>query len=430
MTASVATGAPRVLSLGSVRDAQAHLGERVELHGWVVAVRNARQVCFATLGDRSATVQLVCRDGVAAEVADLEPGSAVRVTGTVRETTNERFGPAEVHADVLHVVARAEPSAAAREHRDLELRSPERFLVLAVQSTLTGAVRAFLGTEGYVELHTPKLTAAGSESGAAVFELDFFDERAYLAQSPQFYMQLAMSAGLDRAYEVGPVFRAETGVTNRHAAEFTCIDVELAWIDGAEALMSLEERLLRRALRVVRDLHGDDIRRCFGVEVDVPVEPFPRLTYADACRRLGRVPDESVRLTYRDEQELCRRAGARDGGGFLFVTGYPARDRPFYTMRDGAATRSFDVLWRGIEISSGCQREHRYAQLSDQASAEVAGAAVERYLIGSYLPMFRHGCPPHGGFGIGLERLTMALLGLPSIGDACFAFRGPGRLRP
>jgi aspartyl/asparaginyl-tRNA synthetase len=424
------TASPTLIAAPAfLADAKDHVDEHVELRGWVEGVRPARNVAFLTLRDRTGTLQVVCRADLLGEASRLPRESAIRATGVVRENTRAGFGSLELHADGLEVLALAgdpEPTG-----RDVELRSPDAFLVFAVQSTLTATIRSRLHAEGFVELHTPKLTAAGSESGAAVFELRYFDEPAYLAQSPQFYMQLAMAAGFDRAYEVGPVFRAETGLTNRHAAEFTCLDVELAWVDGLEALMSLEEDLLREALAAVRDAHGDDIRTRFGVTVDVPEETITRVTHAEALELLGHGRDGPARLSYRDEQALCRRAREDNGHGFVFVTDYPTGERPFYTMGDGATTRSFDLLWRGLEITSGCQREHRHARLAAQAAAGgLSSDALARYLDACYLPMFRRGCPPHGGFGIGLERLTMALLGRPSLHDTSLVFRGPGRLRP
>jgi aspartyl-tRNA synthetase len=302
--------------------------------------------------------------------------------------------------------------------------------VFDVQTTLEAAVRGFLLRAGFVEIHTPKITAGGSESGATVFELPYFGERACLAQSPQFYMQMAMAAGFDRVFEVGPVFRAEGGVTNRHATEFTCIDVELSWIDSHEELMTLEEDLLRHALTAVRDTHGAEIERCFGVPVEVPEAPVPRLPLSLA-RELSGDASDNGRLSHRAEQILSKHAREQSGHSWVFITDYPGEDRPFYTMREGAGSRSFDLLWRGVEITSGCQREHRYHLLRAQVTEPgLASDSLSGYLEAYYFEMFRTGCPPHGGFGIGLNRLLMSLLGHSSIRDTSFVFRGPGRFVP
>jgi aspartyl/asparaginyl-tRNA synthetase len=422
-------------------DLPKRVGDRVVIHGWIGARRRSRQVAFLSLRDRSATVQVVCREPAGIDGVGIE--SAVRVAGTVRSCTAARYGEVEIEADTVEVVAAATGAVPSLDGADAERRSDLRHLDLRhrgggllfeVQTTLTGGLRDLLVARGYVELHTPKITAGGSESGATVFEVDYFGETACLAQSPQFALQLAMAAGLDRAFEVGPAFRAEAAATNRHATEFTSFDVELSWIDSPGELMDLEEDLLRHALGVVRDVHGAEIEEVFGVPVEVPEAPIPRLALADAADLVG---GRGGRLTHQAEQALCREARRRSGHSLVFVTGYPAADRPFYTHRgegdpgaDGA-TRSFDLLWGGMEVSSGCQREHRADRLRDQAGAAGIGTdAMARYLERHWLPMFDHGCPPHGGFGLGLDRLLMATCGLGSIREASFLFRGPQRFTP
>jgi aspartyl/asparaginyl-tRNA synthetase len=228
---------------------------------------------------------------------------------------------------------------------------------------------------------------------------------------------------------VGPAFRAESTVTNRHATEFTALDVEASWIESPDELMDLEEDLLRHALGVSRDVHGDEVEDVFGVPVEVPEAPIPRLAAdagSPALRRSG------GRLTHQAEQALCKQARATSGHSFVFITGYPAGDRPFYTMQDADhRTRSFDLLWGGMEVSSGCQREHRHDRLRAQATAAgLESEAMTRFLDACWFPMFRHGCPPHGCFGLGLDRLLMAATGSAGIRDASFVPRLPGRLTP
>jgi aspartyl-tRNA synthetase len=257
-----------------------------------------------------------------------------------------------------------------------------------------------------------------------VFPVDHFGTPACLAQSPQLALQVAMAGGLDRVFEVGPVFRAEPCTTNRHASEFTSFDVELSWIESEHDLMDLAEEILVSALTAVRDRHGAEIAERFGVPVEVPEGGIPRLTLDEG---------QTGRLTHQAEQALCKHARRRSGHSLVFITGYPAPDRPFYTHRgDGAgATRSFDLLWGGMEVSSGCQREHREDRLRRQATeAGMEEETMARYLDRFWLPMFGHGCPPHGGFGFGVDRLVMAACGLGSIRDASFLYRGPGRCTP
>jgi aspartyl/asparaginyl-tRNA synthetase len=428
-----------------VCDLSQHLGQRVVLHGWVDGLRRARTLRFLTIRDRSGTVQAVHRGPAGTEEIDaLTRESAVRVTGTVRKPAEPRFGAVEIEVEALDVLAAAEAlpqggraeEAARGAHRHLDLRRPERSLLYEVQTTLEAALRQFALDRAFVEIHSPKITAGGSESGATVFEVPYFGETACLVQSPQFYMQMAMAAGFDRVFEIGPVFRNEPGVTPRHATEFTIAHFELSWIDSHEDLMAFEEQLLRHALTVVEAVHGASIERHFGVAVEVPPASIPRIPLSDAGSLLS---DGGSRLLHRAEQALSKQAQERYGHSFVFLTGYPADARPFYTMREPAprdaalpeTSRSFDLLWRGLELTSGGQRESRHDVLRAQMlEAGLEPEVLELYLEPYFLELFRHGCPPHGGFGIGLNRLMMALLGQPSIRETSFVFRGPGVFRP
>jgi aspartyl/asparaginyl-tRNA synthetase len=420
-------------------DLPGRVGDRVVTHGWIDGIRRSRAVTFVSLRDRSASVQVVCRPPVS--LAGAPAGSAVRVTGQVRPCAAARYGPVEIEAEVIDVVAPATAAVPSLDGagierradlRHLELRSRSGALRYEVQTTLVTALRDELLARSFLELHTPRISAGGSESGAATFALDHLGTPACLAQSPQFALQLAMAAGLDRVFEVGPVFRAEACTTNRHASEFTSVDVELSWIGSEHELMDLEEALLRAALGAVRDRHGREVEQVFGVPVEVPETDIPRLDLARVAAVLGDDRAVTGRLTHRDEQALCKHARRLSGHSLVFVTGYPERERPFYTHHDGAGgTRSFDLLWGGMEVSSGCQREHREDRLRAQAAAAGLGSdALARFLDRHWLPMFGHGCPPHGGFGLGLDRLLMAVCGLGSIREASFLYRGPGRSTP
>jgi aspartyl/asparaginyl-tRNA synthetase len=278
-------------------------------------------------------------------------------------------------------------------------------------------------------MHTPKLMGTASESGAEVFEVGYFGRPAYLAQSPQFYKQTAIAAGIDRVFEVGPVFRAEPSFTARHAAEFTGVDVELAWIDGVEDVMDFEERMLAHVLAEVAAAHGDAIKEHFGVDVVVPEVPFPRIAMAEALRITGQADSGRDDLDHAGERALAAWVRERAGHEFAFVTDFPASARPFYHLRPAGRpdlTASSDLLWKGLEITTGAQREHRYDVLVAQAAEQGLSPEPMR----DYLNCFRYGCPPHGGFGLGLGRLLMTLLGLDSLRDAVFLFRGPNRLTP
>ena len=434
------------------------VGETVTIAGWAQTLRLQRAMQFIIVRDHTGTVQVTHkRDGSALDsVLDgLTAESAVRVTGRVLANPVVSLGGLEVIPEAVTVESLAQAPLPIDARTGLEGRLDWRYLdlrrraaarlVFEVQTTVERAMREFAFAEGCTELHTPKLMGTASESGAEVFELGYFGRPAYLAQSPQFYKQMAIAGGIDRVFEVGPVFRAEPSFTSRHSTEFTGVDVELAWIDSVEDVMSFEERMLAHVLSAVAAAHGAAIQEHFKTEVTVPRLPFPRLTLADALALAGTavpatgLPNTGLPATGADsgrddldpagERAVSARVLAETGHEFAFVTEYPASVRPFYHLRpDGKPhlTASFDLLWKGLEVTTGAQREHRYDVLLAQAASKGLSPDPMRW----YLDCFRYGCPPHGGFGLGLGRLLMALLGLDSIRDAAFLFRGPNRLTP
>jgi aspartyl/asparaginyl-tRNA synthetase len=431
---------PRTL----VADLHRHVGETVSIAGWAQTLRLQRAVQFVIVRDHTGAVQVTHRrDGSPLEerLDGLSVESAVRVTGRVVANPVVTLGGIELIPDEVTVESRAEAPLPIDGNTGPEGRLDWRFLdvrrrpaarlAFAVQTTVEQAMRAFAYAHGCTEMHTPKLMGTASESGAEVFEVGYFGRKAYLAQSPQFYKQAAIAAGIDRVFEVGPVFRAEPSFTSRHATEFTGVDVELAWIDGVEDVMDFEERMLAHVLAEVAAVHGAAIKEHFGVDVVVPEVPFPRLSMAEALRIAGAGPGDAPRddLDPAGERAVAAWVRERTGHEFAFVTGYPASVRPFYHLRPSgqpSLTASFDLLWKGLEITTGSQREHRYDVLVAQAAEKGLSPEPMR----DYLNNFRYGCPPHGGFGLGLGRLLMTLLGLDSIRDATFLFRGPNRLTP
>jgi aspartyl-tRNA synthetase len=430
------------------------VGETVTIAGWAQTLRRQRAMQFIIVRDHTGTVQVTHRrDGSALDsVLDgLTAESAIRVTGRVLANTVVSLGGLEVIPEAVTIESLAQAPLPIDAHTGLEGRLDWRFLdlrrraaarlVFEVQTTVERAMREFAFAEGCTEMHTPKLMGTASESGAEVFEVGYFGRPAYLAQSPQFYKQMAIAGGIDRVFEVGPVFRAEPSFTSRHSTEFTGVDVELGWIDSVEDVMGFEERMLAHVLSAVAAAHGAAIQEHFKTEVTVPRLPFPRLTLAEALSlsRTAVPPATSLPATGADsgrddldpagERAVSARVLAETGHEFAFVTEYPASVRPFYHLRPAGKphlTASFDLLWKGLEVTTGAQREHRYDVLLAQAAAK--GLAPDP--MWWYLDCFRYGCPPHGGFGLGLGRLLMALLGLDSIRDAAFLFRGPNRLTP
>ncbi|MFB8215766.1 aspartate--tRNA(Asn) ligase [Streptomyces anulatus] len=429
-------------------DLREHVGGTVSVCGWVNTLRLQRKMQFLVVRDHTAMAQVTHRRGgdgdpVEAALESLSTESAVRITGRVVDNPVVKLGGLEIVPERVEVLNRAEAPLPTDERSGLEHRMDWRFLdvrirpaarlLFAVQTTLEQGMRAYAYEQGCTEMHTPKLMGTASESGAEVFKLGYFNSSAYLAQSPQFFKQMAIAAGVDRVFEIGPVFRAEPSFTSRHATEFTGVDVELAWISDVEDVMRFEEQMLAHAIALVAERHGDAIEETFGTELAVPETPFPRITMAEAQSMLradGWDP-EGVKedLDPEGERALAARMLKETGHEFVFVTHYPTGIRPFYHMRsadDPGLTLSFDLLWKGLEITTGAQREHRYDRLIEQAADKGMGTDP----LEDYLNCFRYGCPPHGGLGMGLARVLMVMLGLDSIREATFLFRGPNRLTP
>ncbi|MFH1447054.1 MAG: amino acid--tRNA ligase-related protein, partial [Chloroflexota bacterium] len=260
------------------------------------------------------------------------------------------------------------------------------------------------------------------------------DTTAYLAQSPQFYKQMAMAAGFERVFEIGPVFRADPSFTSRHMTEFTGVDMEMSWIDSHEDVMIFLENWLAYTYTKVIEKHGQQIKETFNIDLTVPKVPFPRISMAEAYELLKEIgyklpPDKKGDLDPGAERALGAYVKEKFDSDYLFITDWPLATRPFYHMchpDNKGLTRSFDLLGKGLEVTTGAQREHRYDVLKEQALAK--GLTLEP--IDNYLNFFRYGCPPHGGFGFGLNRFLMIMLDLPNIREAVYLFRGPNRLTP
>ena len=415
------------------------------VQGFVENFRNKRTMAFIVVKDITGKLQITIEKEKHPEFTEmldkLTIHSVVTFEGEVVASEYVKMGGKEMYPTFMRVesIADALPIKddsdidVRMDYRWIDLRREKNQLMYAMQTTLTNAMREFLVQRNFIEIHTPKLIAAASESGSDVFEVKYFDGLAYLAQSPQFYKQMAMASGLERIFETGPVFRAEKSYTNKHATEFTGFDLEFSYIDSFEDVMKMEEELLTYALAQVKEKHGEKIVELYGpeYEVIVPSLPFPRMkladVYAELEARYGYTLPDELKGDLTTEAERMTKQLCRDmfGHEFLFITDYDAKERAFYHMRDEQGIpQGYDLIWRGVEITTGAQREHRYDIL--KAQAEEKGLAED---VKFYLEFFKYGCPPHGGFGLGIDRLTMLFLGL-SIKEAEFLFRGPNRLTP
>lgn len=314
--------------------------------------------------------------------------------------------------------------------RPVTLRAPRARAVFRIQAAVCRAFREFLQGEGFTEIHTPKLGQAGAEGGSSQFRLDYFGRKAVLAQSPQLYKQ-AMVGVFERVYEIGPVFRAEKHATQRHLNEYTSLDLEMGFLHSFTDLMALEQGFLRRLVALLRQEYAGELA-LLGAELP-DAEHIPAVRFDEAKRLAAEAYGYAIREPYdlepEEEQHIGRYAKEVWGSDFVFVTHYPGRKRPFYTMddpEDPRYTLSFDLLFRGMEITTGGQRIHNYGQQVEKLKAR----GMEPEDFSGYLLFHKHGAPPHGGLGIGLERLTMQLCGLDNIRRASLFPRDRTRLEP
>ncbi len=430
----------------------------VRVAGWVEKVRDQRYVQFVVLRDETGAVQLV-NGGVLREpdpenprsdilvprtqtISDLTHGTFVTVTGELQHNERVKLGGVEIQIEDIEVVTRALPDNPVAEDsgidvrldwRFLDLRRPEQNLIFRVQTTFLNALRQVWIDRDFIEIQTPKLMASASESRAELFEVEYFERTAYLAQSPQFFKQMAQAAGFGGIFEVGPAFRADPSFTSRHATEFTSIDTEFSWIDSHEDVMELHEELMVAGISAVKEKHGEAIHKLFGIDIEVPSRPFPRIPLAEAKQivkdRGYEVPRADADMDPEGERQIAAYVREKYGHDFVFLTDYATSIRPFYHMRhdgDAELTKSYDLIYRGVEISTGAQREHRVEVL--EAQAREKGMDPEE--LAFYLDFFRYGVPPHGGFGMGLGRVLMLMLQQSSIREVTYLFRGPTRLLP
>lgn len=428
-----------------------HYEKEVEVSGFIDNIRDLQWVQFVILRDITGKVQLTIEKSeeknkeMVELISNLPLESTIKVKCMVVENPKVKLNGMELIPSSIEVTSISDKELPFNyndpesvnldtrlDYRFIDLRSQKNILTFQVQSTLIKYMREYLYNNKFTEIHTPKLIGAASESGSEVFEVKYFDRKAYLAQSPQFYKQMAMASGFERIFEVAPSFRAENSNTSKHATEFTSFDVEFSYINSKEDVMDLEAEMLTYGLRHLKEELGEKIKEVFGIDIVVPTLPFPTMklseVYEELETRYGYTVEESEKTDMTTEGErLCKKlAKDKFNHEFLFITDFPAEKRAFYHMRDeNGILQGYDLIWRGIEITTGAQREHRYEEIVKNAKEKGLDEDVK-----FYLEFFKFGCPPHGGFAIGVDRLTMLLLEIPSVKESMFIFRGPNRLNP
>lgn len=421
------------------------VGTSVRVVGALQSLRRMGGINFLVIRDGWGTVQAVSEDETVLEpLAGLTTETMVAVEGVVTSAPQAPGGIElrQLHIEVVTPVTEAPPITLSKrelkanlvtvlDHAVIANRHPTRRAIFRLAASAMGSFRATLNERGFMEIQTPKIVASATESGANVFQLDYFCRAAFLAQSPQFYKQVMVGV-FERVFEVGPVFRAEPHDTTRHVNEYVSLDAELGLIDDHFTVMAVVRDVLAAILQRFGTQHADELRLLNAQLPTVP-DSIPQLHFSDAQELIWQMHEVDVRgepdLSPQDERWLGAWAKQEHGSDFLFVTGYPMRKRPFYTHPDPARpeySNSFDLLFRGTELVTGGQRLHRYADYL--AALEAAKLPTEAF--GWYLDAFRYGMPPHGGFAIGLERLLMQLLDLPNVKLATLFPRDMHRLAP
>lgn len=425
-----------------LEDAKA--GQEVKVNGAVLSVRNMGDIAFVILRKRDGVLQTVFEKGVTkAELSQLREETFVEVSGILREEKRAPHG-IELRLESVRILSGPEepmPIAVSKwkmgaslearlDMRPLTLRNIRERARFKIQEGIARGFREYLQKEGFTEIHSPKIGARGAEGGANVFKLDYFHKPAVLAQSPQFYKQMMVGV-FDRVMEIGPVFRAEKHNTKRHLNEYTGLDFEMGYIADFTEIMAMETGFLQYTVRLLREEYGTELDL---LKVELPqVEQIPAVTFTEAKELASKRYGTKIRNPYDlepEEEHLIGRYFKEEyGADFVFVTHYPSKKRPFYAMEDLADPRytlSFDLLFRGLEVTTGGQRIHSFPELM----AKIDRRGIDTEGMEDYLSTFKHGMPPHGGLGIGLERMTMQLLGEENVREVSLFPRDLSRLVP
>lgn len=426
-----------------------YFGQEVTVEGFVDNIRDLQYVQFLIVRDTTGKVQITIEKNeknikLNEIVSNLTIESTVKITGTLFQNEKVKLNGMELIPNDIIVTSKCleelplnyKDSKSALldtrlNYRFLDLRSEKNILMFKVQTCMINAMREFVVNNNFTEIHTPKIISAASESGAEVFEIKYFDRKAYLAQSPQFYKQMAMCSGFEKVFEIAPAFRAENSNSYRHTTDFTSFDIEMSYIDSLEELMDFEEDLFITGLSAVKEKYGEQIKELFNVDVVIPTKPFPRIKLEELYNELEK--EYGFKMNYEDvgdmnsesEKLASKYVMEKYGHEFVFITDFSAKKRAFYHKRNNGIPQGADLIWKGCETTTLALREHNYEVLCEQAKEKGLGEDVK-----FYLEFFKYGCPPHGGFALGVDRITMLLLETGSLKETMFIFRGPSRIEP
>ena len=422
--------------------------EIVRIAGYVESVRNKGNMQFVILRESTGFIQITVERKNNPEMAEkidkLTTHSFISVIGHSVEAPYVKNGGREFLPTNLEIYSISETLPITSEsgqdlrlsYRWIDLRDEKKVFYFRIQTAFEKYSVEFFTNEGFINIHTPKITALSSEGGSEVFEIkNYFGQKAYLTQSPQLYKQMAMMAGFDKVFEIGEYFRANPSFTNRHDTEFHGIDTEISYIESHHEIMDLEEKWLKYVMSKIKKEYGEEYIKYFGHEMLEMNYEFPRITLREVYEILKKEKNYEVPRALKGdldpeaERLICEYVKEKYGSEFVFVTDFPTKARAFYSMRyenNPEITKTYDLLFKGVEITSGAQREHRYEILKEQ----IRESGINPDNMAQYLEFFKYGAPTHGGFGISVTRVLFKLFDLPSVKDVTFLFRGPSRLLP
>ncbi|MDK2808697.1 MAG: nondiscriminating aspartyl-tRNA synthetase [Clostridiales bacterium] len=430
--------------LTSIEEIKHHIGEEIKLHGSIYKIRRMQGFSFVLIRMSQSIIQGVySKEFSAFSEEALREESCVRIRAKVEAESRSKLGfelkllelsvlskPTETLPVVINQKRMETSLETLLDHRILTLRNEKERAIFRLQDGVTRGFRAFLQKENFTEIHTPKIVYQGAEGGANIFQLDYFGRQAYLAQSPQFYKQM-MTGVFERVFEIGPVFRAEKHDTSRHLNEYTSVDFEMGYIESFEELMQMEQRMLQETMQYLSSEYEDVLSL---LSLTLPnAEHIPAIAFGEAKEWISKAYKKEITDFYdfepEEERLLSKLIKKETGSDFVFVTHYPSKKRPFYAMEDvenPEVTLSFDLLFAGVEITTGGQRIHNYKQQIQK----MKRLGMNPALFESYLAMHKFGIPPHGGLGLGLERFISQLLGFDNVRRATLFPRDQKRLLP
>lgn len=399
------------------------IGKQVKVKGWVQFYRRlGKKMGFIIIRERSGLCQVLINN----PEFEINIESVIEVLGEVKEEEQSRYNKIEILAEKINIISEGQnelpittfkktevPFSTLVKYNPLTLRMEKRKAIFKIETELIWSFREFMRSKEFTEIHSTKLVNEGLEGGSGMFEVNYFGENVYLSQSPQFYKQMMVGV-FERVFEVGKVYRAEGSSSNRHLSEYIGLDFEMGFIESYEEIMNIEEKMLEFVFNHLKESCSKELEL---FEIEIPKVSIPRLTYKESIKLIEERYGKTSENGFNNEMEIqiSEIVKERFGSEFVFITEYPIMKRPFYTMPGGnGSSKSFELIYKGLEITTGGERIHNYNELKN--SLLENGLEPEKYE--QYLMAFKYGLPPHGGCGIGTERIIKQLLNLQTVEEA------------